>query len=127
MRAGLGVAAGIILLLSSAAHTLLGWPGLRSQLAAIAAPPDLVLGLTIGWYFGGLAMLVFGVIVTTLFVRRFRGERVPAFAALAIGVPYLLFGVWGLAATRDPFFFAIFVVPAVLIIAASERAAGGAA
>jgi dolichyl-phosphate-mannose--protein O-mannosyl transferase len=126
LRAGLGIAAGAILLLSSAAHGLLGWPGLRTQLTAAGVPGDLLFGLMIGWYFGSVSMIVFGVIVLHLFARRFRGERLPAFAAVVIGTAYLAFGGWALAASGNMFFF-IFIVPALLMIAASEPAARGTA
>lgn len=116
-----GLVAAVILVLSSAAHSILGWKGLREQLAAAHVPPDLERGVQIGWQFGGVAMLAFGLITFAIFLGRLRGELVPAFPALVIGITYLAFGAWALAATKEPF-FTIFLVPgALLVLAASRR------
>ncbi|HET9039498.1 MAG TPA: hypothetical protein VFN40_04985, partial [Gemmatimonadales bacterium] len=61
-RLMLGLITGVLLLVSSAAHSLLGWPQFRHGLTEAHAPADLIVGLSLGWQFAGLAMLVFGVI-----------------------------------------------------------------
>lgn len=122
LRAILGLIAGVILILSSVAHSLLGWKGLSAQLAAAQVPPDLTFGLKVGWHFGGVAMLAFGTITVALFARRLRGESVPSFPALVIAVAYLVFGMWALIASHFNLFFLLFIVPAALLVAA---AAGG--
>jgi dolichyl-phosphate-mannose--protein O-mannosyl transferase len=102
-----------MLVLSSFAHTLLGWPEMQRQLKQTAAPPDLLLGMKLGWYFGGAAILIFGIIVLYTFVERVRGRMVSTTQTAIFSVGYFLFGCWALAASHDPFFF-VFIIPAVL-------------
>lgn len=109
-----GLVGSVMLLLSSVAHSVLGWPELRAPLEALRAPEDLIAGLAIGWYFGGLAMLVFGLIAVDVFRRALRGEAVSLTAPLLIAVAYLAFGGWAIATTGDPFFM-VFIVPGVLL------------
>ena len=42
----------LLLVLSSGAHSILGWKAMSEQLAQTNAPADLVLGLEIDWKFG---------------------------------------------------------------------------
>ena len=44
-RDALGLLAGLMLIVSSGAHSILGWRGLRGELAAAHVPADLLLGL----------------------------------------------------------------------------------
>jgi hypothetical protein len=114
----LGVVGGIVLILSSMAHSLLGWPEMLRQLQQTHAPTDLILGMKVGWLFGGTAILIFGLIVLNLFVTRLRGARTTTAPAAIFSVGYFLFGCWALAVSHDPF-FCIFIVPAVLVAIAS--------
>ena len=66
LRTALVVAAGLVLIASSAAHSLLGWPSLSARLAAPHAPADLIAGLAMGWHFAGLAMLTFGLLALAI-------------------------------------------------------------
>lgn len=59
-RSILGVVTGFLLILSAAAHSLLGWKQLKSELEPLHAPADLVRAIGAGWNFGGAAMLAFG-------------------------------------------------------------------
>jgi hypothetical protein len=119
VRNALGLLAGTILVASSAAHSLLGWPQLRERLAVTQAPPDLVTGLRIGWQFAGVAMLVFGGLVLALFADRLRGRPVSLRPALAIALVYVAFGLWAyLVSGRDPFFL-VFIVPGLMLAVAS--------
>jgi uncharacterized membrane protein YhaH (DUF805 family) len=122
LRNILGLIAAAILVLSSGAHSVLGWPNLNAQLEATHAPADLILGLKIGWLFGGLAMLVFGIIIAAIFMARLRGEGASTFPALVIGIAYIGVGAWALAVTKNPF-FTIFIVPGVLLLFAASRKA----
>jgi uncharacterized membrane protein YhaH (DUF805 family) len=122
LRNILGMIAAAILIVSSGAHSVLGWANLNAQLQATHAPADLILGLKIGWLFGGLAMLVFGIIVAAIFIARLRGESASAFPALVIGIAYIGVGAWALAETKNPF-FTIFIVPGVLLLFAASRKA----
>ena len=113
-----GAIAAVLMLLSSAAHVLLGWKVLSAELEAAHVQGHLLLGLRIGWYFGGVAMLLLGIILLTLFAARLRGERRPLLPAAAVAIGYLAFGGWALAISGDPF-FAVFIVPGALLAVAS--------
>ena len=112
----LGVVAGMMLLASSAAHSILGWASLAEQLANTNVSSDLQAGLRIGWMFGGAAMVVLGLVAVLTFVDRLRGGRAPLiFVAIIAGV-YMAFGAWAIAASGgDLFFLGVFVVPGALL------------
>jgi hypothetical protein len=117
-RSILGIIAGVMMILSAGAHSLLGWPQLRASLAQANAPDELVQGLAAGWHFGGAAMLALAGIVLWVFVRRFRGRAAPLTPPAIVAATYLAFGGAALAVTRDPFFL-VFIVPGLLLAAAS--------
>jgi hypothetical protein len=118
----LGVITGVILILSSGAHSLLGWKSMREQLVGAGASPDLVTGLAIGWNFAGFAIFVFGVLVLLTFIPRLRGLYRDLTTARVIGWSYLLAGGAAYSVSKSIFFINIFLVPAILIlIASSER------
>ena len=119
MRVLLGQIVGVFLMLSSAAHSLLGWRQLQMQLNAAGVAPDLQTGLRIGWQFGGAAMLAFGFIVLTVFTARRRGTKAPLWAPQVISVLYVAFGGWALSVSRGDLFFLIFVIPGLLLAIAS--------
>ncbi len=122
-RAVLGLVVGVSQILSAAAHSLLGWPGLEQELAAASVPPALARGVEIGWQFGGAAMLAFGLVVIGVFARRLRGLQVSTLPAALIACAYLAFGAWALWRSDFEPFFMVFVVPgALLAIAASGNA-----
>lgn len=122
LRPILGVLAGLMLVASAFAHSLLGWTALSGQLRATAAPPALVTGLMIGWQFAGMAMLVFGVSVIWTFAQRLRGRPTPLLPSLVLAIAYLLFGIWAmLASDMDPF-FTIFILPGLFLAIASYPA-----
>jgi hypothetical protein len=119
MRRGrlvLGLIGGIIMLVTSAAHSLLGWPQLRRSLTDANTPADLIVGLSIGWHFAGLAMLVFGALTILLFADALRLRPVSLRPVLLIGLAYLVFGTWSLTVSSlDPFFLA-FLLPGILLL-----------
>ena len=118
-RAYVGIAAGILLVASSGAHSLLGWPQLAARLVSANAPDDLIHGLAIGWHFGGVAMLAFGCIAISAFAARLRGRAVPPGPVLCIAVAHGLFGAVAMVdAGFDPFFL-IFIVPAGMLLFAA--------
>jgi len=125
LRAVLGLVAGIIMVLSSAAHSLLGWKQFQSALGSLQAPPDLVLGLAIGWYFGGVAILTFGCIAIAVFASALRGRPVSFLPTALIALAYTAFGLWALVVSKDPFFL-IFIVPGLLLAFASLPARAAA-
>jgi len=121
-RAWFGLAAGALLILSAAAHSLLGWPELSRELAQLAPSADLARALAIGWHFGGVAMLGFGALVVDTFARGLRGRAVDLRPVRFVGLTYLAFGAGALVATGGRLFFLIFLIPGLAILAA----AGGA-
>jgi len=119
LRGGIGLIAAALLLVSAGAHTILGWRSMSERLARTNAPPDLVQGLQIGWTFGGPVMVVFALICFSVFWKRFRGERVSAFAPTLIATAYIGFAAWAAFITGGDPFFMLFLVPGVLIAVAS--------
>jgi hypothetical protein len=118
-KSSLGIVAGVILILSAFAHSVLGWRAMNERLAQTNAPADLVQGLQVGWMFGGPVMIVFGILAIVTFVKRFRGERASTLAPILIAISYLGFAAWAAVITGGDPFFLIFVIPAVLLAIAS--------
>jgi hypothetical protein len=118
-RSILGLIAGALMIVSSAAHSFLGWKAQREALEAANAPADLIHMLGIGWHFGGAAMLAFGFIVIALFLRDLSAARVPLMPAIVIGTTYVAFGAGAtLVSHLDPFFL-VFVIPGVFVLIAT--------
>jgi hypothetical protein len=113
-----GLLASLMLLLSSGAHSLLGWKSMQARVEAFRLPDDLVLGLRIGWQFGGACMLAFGILTAGVFLARWRGDAVSSFPVIVTGVLWLAFGAWAMVISGNPF-FTIFIVPGVLFLIAS--------
>ena len=111
----LAVIAAVILVLSSGAHSLLGWPALRAKLAEANVPADLIGGLAIGWHFAGLAMLVLGILVFWLLAISRRSPVSIALPLQIIGGAYELFAIGCFALLGwDPFLLT-FIVPGTLL------------
>ncbi len=85
-----------LLVASSFAHSLGGWPALRTGLeqAGVARGSEVWNDAGAGWIFGSICMFVFGVIFasTTWSVGKGRVNVVPI---AAIGIGYLAFGIGG--------------------------------
>lgn len=109
----LGYLAAVLLLLSSAAHSILGWKQLQQRAVDIHMPPDLLLSLKLGWLFGGAAMLMFAVITWMLLWRN--RDVLPV---LVLGALYAAFGIWALTASKFDPFFSVFIVPGLLLVVA---------
>lgn len=118
-RTILGLIAGVLMVLSSAMHSLLGWKLLRGELTTAQAPADLTQALGLGWHFGGIAMLAFGCIVVAVFWKRLKAVPVSVMPAIVIGTTYVVFGSGAfVAAGFDPFFMT-FIVPGLFVLIAS--------
>ena len=100
MRDVLGFIAGGLILLSGAAHSFVGWPVIRAEIAKTNTPADLVTGIAAGWYFGGAAMLIIGVTVVLQFVEVRRNPSASLRATQVAGLVYLAFGFGVLAIAR---------------------------
>ena len=118
-RSILGLVVGVLMMLSGAAHSLLGWKQLRTELEPLHAPADLVRGIGAGWNFGGAAILAFGSIVVALFTQRLWGDAVSALPANVIGATYVVVGARALLVSHFDPFFLVFVVPGALLLIAS--------
>ena len=115
----LGMTAAALMIASSLAHSLFGWKALRRALHEVGAPHDLILALSLGWQFGGTAMLVFGLTVMAVYWLRLRGRPVSQWPAVLIGITYLCFGICALLLSHlDPFFL-VFIVPGVVLLVAT--------
>src|SRR5687767_7506668 len=97
-----GLVGSAAMLLSSIPHTLLGWPAQRQVLLQSRVPADTIRGLSIGWYFGGLAIAVFGLIAAVSFVQVMRGHAPHMRATKIIGLAYTCFGLWAWFVTHEP-------------------------
>ncbi len=119
IRLVLGFVAGITFILSSAAHSLLGWRRLSEALVAARAPRELIAGLAIGWHFAGSSMLVFGCTVLWLFSARRRRRDLSLRPAQLIAVLYIVFGSWAFVISDMQPFFLIFIVPGMMLAVAA--------
>ncbi len=113
-----GLVGSLAMLASSLPHSLMGWPAQREVLRQSQVPADTVLGLSIGWYFGGLAIAVFGLIATLSFVQVLRGHAPHMRATTIIGTAYMGFGLWAWFVTREPFPL-VFIVPGLMVLTGS--------
>lgn len=105
-----------MLILSAAAHSLAGWPALSEELSRTNAPADLVAGLEVGWHFGGVAMLIFGLILIPVFRNRSARREASTLGALIIGGGYLVFGACALVARNFEPFFLVFLIPGAMLV-----------
>ena len=119
LRMILGYLGGLLLVASSAVHTLVGWRRLSISLAQTQAPADLVTGLAIGWYFAGVAMFTFGCIVIWELANVGRRGSLALWPVMLIGVVYVAFGVWARLVSDLDFFLLAFVFPGALLIVAA--------
>ena len=118
VRVVIGLVGSVLMLGSSIPHSALGWPAQRQVLERANVPADTILGLSVGWYFGGLAIAVFGLIAALSFIQVLRGHAPHMRATSIIGLAYTAFGVWALALTHEPFGL-VFVVPGLLVLIGS--------
>ena len=105
--------AGLLMLASAAAHSVLGWRGMSQALASIQAPSDLTSGLATGWRWGSVAMVAFGLIVLLGAVRLRRGDTSLNTPVLIIAAFYFMFGVGAIVALGEAFFL-LFVAKGLL-------------
>ena len=115
VRVFLGLIGSVLMLFSSIPHSLLGWPAQRQILLTSHVLPDTILGLSVGRHFGGLAMVVFGLITVVSFVQVMRGHAPHMRATTIIGFAYTGFGLWTWFVTREAFAL-VFIVPGLLVL-----------
>jgi len=116
IRSVVGLVIGCMLLASSAAHSLLGWPPQQTALVSGHASPGLIARLAMGWHFAGLAMLVFGAIAVFTFVMRLRRRPVALWPVRLVAAGYVAYGAGALALLGgDAFFLFTFLLPGILL------------
>lgn len=112
----------VVLALSAFAHSVMGWSALAPELEAAGVPDDMLTTIGISWRLGGAAMLIFAALVVDTLRRHRRDARVSLMPLVVIGVGYAAYGLWAFVASAlDPFFFALFVVPGVVLAAAGTE------
>ena len=110
-----GLVGSLLMLASSIPHSVMGWPAQRQVLLQAQVPADTILGLSIGWYFGGVAIASFGLIAAVSFLQVLRGHAPHMRATLIVGLAYTGFGLWAWFLTREPFALT-FIVPGLLVL-----------
>lgn len=120
IRAVAGIVGGLLLLLSSAAHAFLGWPAVSAAIKTTNATAELTTDLMVGWMFGSVAMLTFGLIVLLFGLRLWRGCEADRRPVMVIAACYFGFGLAAFAWTHyDPHFVGFMVIGAIVAVAAS--------
>jgi len=116
LKSGLGFFCSGLLIFSAAAHAFLGWPPLHVELMAHHVDGDLINALKIGWYFGSVSMLAFGIIVLWFALKIIRKETVSLAPILIIAAGYLGFGCVAFIKNNFNPHFLIFIVTGVLLV-----------
>ncbi len=111
----IGIFSGIALVASSGAHAFLGWPQFKPVLESVGLEAGMIAALSIGWYFGSVAMLAFGVIVLQQAVRRLRDRPVHPAPLWTISAAYSLFGAAAFIARDFNAHFLVFVGTGILV------------
>ena len=106
---------GILFLLSSVAHSVMGWPNLAMQLDLAGAPDELVRGLAVGWNFGGVMMALIGLLAVKAARDAHRSRPVDRTSLVILGLTYAMFGVGAAPFLQSAVFAAVFVVPGALL------------
>jgi len=119
LRYAAGLIAASWLVLSSAAHSFVGWRQLHDRLTASGAPADLAFAVQAGWQFAGVAMLCFAIIVIVMLRTRYRDPSVSAVPVHVIGMAYAAYGAWALIVSKGDLFFLIFIIPGLLLLGAA--------
>lgn len=87
---------GVLMVVSGFAHALAGWPELQSELAGRVDPDGLEVA-AIGWHFGSVAMVTFGLLGLLSVARLRRGEVGARWTPVLVGAAYVLFAVGAFA------------------------------
>ncbi len=109
---------GVLLVLSAAAHALLGWPAIRAALLTSQAQGDVTQDVGIGWLYGSAAMLTFGVITLTVWWSARAGKVLSVAITAPISLLYLGFGTWAFVhSSLNPHFIGFIILGALLAVA----------
>jgi len=116
-RAILGMVAGVLSLVSSAAHAWAGWPPFHHALHDSGVAGDVIAGLRVAWYFGSVAMLTFGILTLLAAIRVLRDQPITFEAVQIVGIAYFLFGMAALLAQTLNIHFLLFIVTGLVTAA----------
>jgi hypothetical protein len=115
----IGIAAGVLgggmLVLSSVAHAFLGWPPLEAALSADGVDQEVLVGLSVGWFFGSVAMLTLGVLVLWMVRLAALGDLGNPLGAWMVALAYAGFGIVAFVLRGlDPQFL-VFILNGILV------------
>jgi hypothetical protein len=119
MRLILGLLGGLALVASSALHGLAGWPAQRTALTGVGASPDLMEAMAMGWLFGSAMMLAGGLVALWAFTRLARRRPTSLVPVAIIGALYAAFGFGVALAYGFGGQLLVFLVPGLMLLAAS--------
>ena len=106
---------GLLFVLSSGAHGLLGWKLVHQALLDARTPVDVIDTVRLGWHFGSVAMAAFGVIVLLAW-NVMRGGGRPLLPATVVSITYILFGAAATIASGFSLHFVfLFVLPGIIL------------
>ncbi|MCB1057575.1 MAG: hypothetical protein KDD11_18910 [Acidobacteria bacterium] len=114
-RALVGFVTGTLLVLSSFAHAFAGWAALEPALAEADVPADVIAAVRIGWHFGSVAMLCFGVMTLWLAFKVWHDRSVSTEAIQVVATAYCLFGLAAFVARDYKPHFLLFVLTGLLL------------
>lgn len=93
IRAAALVLAGLFLLASAGMYDFVAWPHLQGDLVRDHASPGLRGVLAVGWHFGSVAMLAFGLIALFAGAAVWQGRRVSASPLWIVAAACIGFGL----------------------------------
>jgi len=106
---------GLIFILSSGAHGILGWKMVHQALLDAGTPVDLVDTVRLGWHFGSVAMAAFGLIVLNEWSLMGGGGGLVR-PGVVVAVTYILFGAAStLASGFSLHFVFLFALPGIIL------------
>lgn len=115
-----GLVAGVVILLSAAAHARSGWDTyaalVRDPETAANVERDVVGGLYAGWIWGSFAMAAFGCIVLRQAWCGWRRRAVDRAVVAAISLAFGGFGTWAYALRGQPHFLAFLVTGGLVAV-----------
>jgi len=121
MRNIVVIVAGGLMLLAAIAHGLIGWPAVRAALVNGHVQPEFISRFAGSWLWASASMLTFGTIVFISGVQMRRGNGSGTFAARAIAVCYIVFGLLAIIFEGYDAHFLIFVLLGLLAAASFLR------
>jgi hypothetical protein len=110
-----GVLAGGMLVVSSVAHAFMGWPPYEAALAAQGVDQSVLVGLSVGWFFGSVAMLTLGLLILWMVRLAAWGDLRSPMGAWMVALAYAGFGIVAFVLQGlNPHFLA-FIVNGILV------------